>query len=257
LGRKPIGAKPTQTRDRKKGLSLEGLSDIEEAADQLGVSTKTIRRYISGGRIEAHKVRNIWFIPAEEIDRLQKARDEEQANVSPMFDEIAGLIRGISSRLDRLEDRVATPAKPAAGESAAEAASLRAELEATERKVSQLEDENRILRDELVEVKEELNRKQIEIPAPQMDPQAIKNRAEEIDSLKALIVSNERGLSLLREEVKEKDAVIAEKEQEILQLLEKLKDMENLRKQPVAQEQKKQGLFGSIMKGVSPTSGRS
>lgn len=224
-------------------IRLEDLADIKEAADRLAVSTKTIRRYISAGKITAHKIRNIWFVPLAEIEKLVEAKVEEESAISPMFDEFAESLRHIGHRLDQLEGNVSRMVKPQSKEADPQ----------TEAKIAQFEEENRALRDEIIDLKEELASGRTE--AYNIDPHMIKSRAEEIESLKATIVSNERGLALLREEVHDKNNIIKEKEEEILQLLEKLREMEILRKPQAFQETRKQGLLGNIMKGKPPTTG--
>lgn len=47
---------------------------IPEAAKAAGVSTKTIERYIQGGRILANRIGRRWEIPKKEIDRLKDNR---------------------------------------------------------------------------------------------------------------------------------------------------------------------------------------
>lgn len=51
---------------------------LSEAAKAAGVSTKTIERYIQGGRILANRVGIKWEIPKREIDRLKDNRARQK-----------------------------------------------------------------------------------------------------------------------------------------------------------------------------------
>ena len=57
---------------------------ISGASEVLGVKVRTIRQWIRDGKIKAQKysVSNRWFIPAEEIDRIQSTRSDGDANES-------------------------------------------------------------------------------------------------------------------------------------------------------------------------------
>ena len=171
-----------------------------------------------------------------------KCKKDEADSITPMFDEVSESLRRMAMRLDQIEDHISRVGAPAG-----------TEIDDAAEKISRIEDENRALREEIGELKEELLRGRTE--GASVDPQMIKSRAEEIDSLKATIVSNERGLALLREEVNEKNNLVREKDREIMQLLEKMREMESLRKQ-ARPEQKRQSLLGGLIKGPPTSSGR-
>lgn len=242
MGRRAKIPQPLETGP-KKPLSLEKVADIKEAADRLGVSTKTIRRYITAGKIEAQKIRHIWFVPLDELEKLEQAKEEDEQRLSPIVDELAEAVRHISLRLDQIEEHLSGLSKPG-GQPDPKAAE----------KSRRIDEENRMLREEISELREEMSANRNE--GAQVDTQAIKSRAEEIDALKSSIISNERGLALLREEVADKDLALKEKEREIMHLLEKLREYEFSRK-PDSGDLKKSGFLGNIIKGVSPGSGRS
>jgi len=62
-----------------KGWIPEGYFDIKQAAEKLGISTRTVRRYIKTGRLSAHKVKSpygeVWVIPEEEVNTAQEITD--------------------------------------------------------------------------------------------------------------------------------------------------------------------------------------
>lgn len=51
---------------------------VDEAAEELGVSRRTVERAIQSGEIHAYKVRDTRRIDAEEIDRVKKKEYSEQ-----------------------------------------------------------------------------------------------------------------------------------------------------------------------------------
>lgn len=285
-----------QATEKDKAQPLDGYVDIKEAAERLDVSTKTIRRYIQAERLHAEKIRNVWLIAAEEIERLLHEDEiEAQAAAAALPRELTARLEaveqkldaltlrlgdaqaspGIEKKLDEILARLEAPAQAAPGidqkldairarfdqlplltdsvekklgELAArlDEAPLPAgdDLQDAQSRASMLEEENQALRYEI----ESLNREAAKARSESsIDPQAIKSRAEEIDALKATVISNERGLALLREEVAHKDSVIKEKEQEIFLLLEKLKEMESTRK-PVQAPSSKSRFFGGFTK---------
>ena len=215
-----------------------GQLDIKQAADLLDVSTKTIRRYIQNGKLKADKIRNIWLIPVEEVDKLRYPGETDQA-AGRLPDELWSMMEGIADKLGGLEETVRHLAGPS-----------QEELEDTSNQMLQLEEENSILRTELEDLKQQLQKARSEHA---VDPQVAKTRAEEIDNLKATIASNDRGLTLLREEVATKDRIIQEKEKEILQLLDKLKEMEITQPKSSSRQPSKARFWGGFMKGGTST----
>lgn len=211
-----------------------GEVDIKTAAELLDVSTKTIRRYIQAGQIKADKIRNVWLIPADEVERLRGLTRDESGPVPvemrAFMDTAAERLSGIESGLNRL------------------LGPLQQELEESRARLAQLEEDNQMLREEIASLKQQVQKTRAENTAV---PQAAKHRAEEIDALRASIISNERGLALLREEVTARDEVIREKESEILQLLDKLKEMETLHKTDPQRPRKPRFWDGIIKSGAA------
>jgi excisionase family DNA binding protein len=91
------------------------LLDINDAAEYISVSSKTIRRYIQSGKLRARKVRNVWFLSRAELDKLVER--EKPAAVAaaaavpvPAFDpaladEIKQSLAALGERLgERLND---------------------------------------------------------------------------------------------------------------------------------------------------------
>lgn len=230
--------------DTRKVQPLAGYVDIKDAADRLEVSTKTIRRYIQSGKMRADKIRNVWFIPEHEVQAMLKAGEPEieAAAADP------GLAQDIKDGLDQVIERLGSMERRIAALEGPSDETLE-ELEDMRGRAEQLQEENQALRDEIRGLKQELTSAKSE--HAQHQQHGAKNRAEDAEALKATIISNERGLSLLREEVRHKDAVIKEKEQEILQLLDKLKEMESLRK-PVKNTPGRSRIWGSFIRGDSP-----
>jgi excisionase family DNA binding protein len=231
--------------DSRRAQPLAGYVDIKDAADRLEVSTKTIRRYIQSGKIRADKIRNVWFIPEKEVEALLQESEPEPlaAAADP------GLALEIKSGLDQINERLEHMDRRLSALEGPRDETLE-ELEDLRGRTEQLDEENNALRDEIRNLKQELASAKSERALPQLH--GTKNRAEETEALKATIISNERGLALLREEVRHKDAVIKEKEQEILQLLEKLKEMESLRK-PVKNPPGRSRIWGSFIRGDNPS----
>ena len=230
----PAGGLAASEKDVEKNQPLEGYADIKQAADILNVSTKTIRRYIQSDRLHAEKIRNVWLISESEITRLREDTVQEPAAVPGAAPrEFVDALERIQDRLNAIEIRLGDLSPD-----------INQDLDEAQSRATQLEDENQALREEISDLKQELAKVRSENVH---DPQAGKARAEEIDALRATIVSNERGLALLREEVQHKDTIVREKEQEIIQLLDKLKEMENLYK-PVKSPQVKPRLWGSFKK---------
>jgi len=66
------------TMKRRKTDLLESLT-TEQAAEELHVSARTIRRMIERGSIEAHKLdpqaKSVYRIPRAEVDRLLQERN--------------------------------------------------------------------------------------------------------------------------------------------------------------------------------------
>lgn len=216
-----------------------GEVDIKQAAELLEVSTKTIRRYIQAGQIKADKIRNVWLIPADEIERLRGLVREENTQAPA---EVRAVMDTVNARLTGIENGVNRLLGP-----------LQNELEQGRSRLSQIEEDNQMLREEIASLKQQLLKARSETT---VDPQAAKHRAEEIDALRASIISNERGLALLRDEVASKDVIIREKESEILQLLDKLKEMETLHKSDPRRPRKPK-FWAGIMKNDAADDDRS
>jgi excisionase family DNA binding protein len=51
---------------------------VDEAAEELGVSRRTVERAIATGEIHAYKVRDTRRIDADEVDRIKKKETEHR-----------------------------------------------------------------------------------------------------------------------------------------------------------------------------------
>jgi hypothetical protein len=135
-----------QTLRTAAGETTEGSGWVttDVAAAALGVSPRTVRRYIDrgdlAGHVEEEGIKKAWLVS---IDSLQMLRDrrgfaghnrEESAEVTVVADSLAEVVDRMS---DRLEARTA------------EAADARARLELTERAESTLREEHDRVREEL------------------------------------------------------------------------------------------------------------
>lgn len=202
--------------------------DIRDAARYLGVSTKTVRRHIDSGKITAEKIKNVWYVTTDELDQIMKRPAKSSAKAVPetVIEEymarldvvlmaISDKISGINGRLDLLEEEPAGKAATS-GNSSEELELLREE---NERLSAALERAGREARD----VREN---------GHTADNQLLKNKSEEIEELRATIVSNRRGLTLLREEVarykeelRRKESVIKDLKARLLELEQELAEL--------------------------------
>ena len=208
--------------------------DIGEAARRLGVSEKTVRRRIKASRIGARKVRGVWFVsvagsdaktpsalPAppeqkhapEPLLRAQISPDEQHIERPKKVEEDTSFILKKLSDLDRVLD-----------ERDRNLTSQLADIQRRGETIDRLTEENRKLQEEVLMLREETI--QLRQNSPK-DIHALKDKMEEIISLKATIASNQRGLALLRDEVQEKEKLLQEKENQILLLKEKIRDIES------------------------------
>jgi hypothetical protein len=138
--------------DHTSGHSRTNLGDLSSetgwvttdvAAKAVRVSPRTIRRYIDQGKLQAklqgEGVRREWLVSVDSLHALRASRTTEGdvPDVSPdvePVDSIADVVREMSTRLESRAE---------------EAAELRVRLELTERAQSTLEDERRLVVQEL------------------------------------------------------------------------------------------------------------
>ncbi|MEW5945739.1 MAG: helix-turn-helix domain-containing protein [bacterium] len=192
--------------------------DIRESAKRLGTSEKTVRRYIKSGRLRARKISGVWFVG---FGKTAPAADAPETATAPglvpepAMDERLGRIEekigGIIEQIKEMNKKLYVLSEEREHIIAAKSLDLLKKEEIIER----LEEENRRLIDEVGAMREEAG--QLRQSAPK-DVQALKNKTDEILSLKATIASNERGLALLREEAALKDRAMREKNREIAEL---------------------------------------
>jgi hypothetical protein len=132
--------------DHTRGHSRPNLADLSSesgwvttdvAAKAVRVSSRTIRRYIDQGKLEAklqgEGVRREWLVSVDSVHALRASQinEEDVPDVSPgvkSADSIADVLREMAARLESRAE---------------EAAELRVRLELTERAQSTLEDERR------------------------------------------------------------------------------------------------------------------
>gem|GEM_PF-2295750 len=237
------------------------LLDITAAAEYISVSTKTIRRYIQGGKLRARKVRNVWFLSRSELDKLverDKPAPVAAAQIPafvPAFD--PSLAEDIKKSLDSFNERLAG----AEGIKAAlnnfnerleefdkrlyllsqerENQHVRPDLIEKEQEIEFLKTDNLKLIEELARIKKEIA--DLKQNGPK-DTMILKNKVEENESLKSTVASNERGLSLLRSEVEQRDLLIKKKDQAIQELSVRVRQLEE---QPSKKSAIKTGLWGS------------
>lgn len=203
--------------------------DIVDAARYLNVSSKTIRRYIDSGKLTAEKIKNVWYLSVDDLDALNKkpkrdavektppasAIEEYMARLDVVLTAMNDKISGINSRLDLVSSGAPQDSGVAAvsDEAAAELEMLRGENERLASELDRVDREHSAAREN----------------GSAHDPQALKNKSEEIEELRAIIVSNRRGLSLLREEVarykeelRRRDSVVKDLKARVLELEQEL-----------------------------------
>ncbi len=67
---------------------------LEEVAQALGVSARTLRRWRSDGRVRVVEIGGIKRIRAEELDRLLRAHEDPESRVDAMIDNLTSLLAG-------------------------------------------------------------------------------------------------------------------------------------------------------------------
>ncbi len=237
------------------------LLDISRAAEYLSKSDKTVRRYIKAGRIRARKVRNVWYCPRAELDKIlaSEAEDANESGKSAVAE--AGLLEEIKTTLETIRrektpgmDAIAVPSKQTEQKEAL-FAEIRETLETIKRQneeigkrlyllsrereqgIEELKAEVRKLNDETSRLRAELSDAKSSGPK---DTQALKSKQEELESMRAVIASNERGLALLREDVERGVAEVKERDAQIAEMRERLRSMES---ELAARTAKKTGLW--------------
>jgi excisionase family DNA binding protein len=55
---------------------MDKLLTLKQVASTLGLSTKTISRYIESGKLKASKFGNRWRIKPEEVDKFIKGQEQ-------------------------------------------------------------------------------------------------------------------------------------------------------------------------------------
>lgn len=53
-----------------EAIKIEGYGSVQ-TAELLGISKRTLERYIASGKIKGTKIANRWFFTQEEIDRVK------------------------------------------------------------------------------------------------------------------------------------------------------------------------------------------
>lgn len=232
------------------------LLDIKQSAKHLDVSTKTIRRYIKAGKLSARKVRNVWFVPKTEVEALKKGEssagaepEEQPAQAEQEIQEqprpqqqqqdtgLPDFIRKIDTNLETLKQQVGElDRRLYLFSQEREAGRISGEGNTTEleSRNQQLEAENERLEEQAAALRDEIDRLKKNGPK---DTMVLKQKSEEIEALKATIASNQRGLSILREEVgqyqneiQEKDTIIEQLRARIASLEKEITDLRNSRK---------------------------
>ncbi len=249
------------------------LLDISRAAEYLSKSDKTVRRYIKAGRIRARKVRNVWYCPRAELDKIlaSEAEDANESGKSAVAE--AGLLEEIKTTLETIRrektpgmDAIAVPSKQTEQKEAL-FAEIRETLETIKRQNEEIgkrlyllsrEREQGIVRPDLLEKEQEIEELKAEVrklndetsrlraelsdakSSGPKDTQALKSKQEELESMRAVIASNERGLALLREDVERGVAAVKERDAQIAEMRERLRSMES---ELAARTAKKTGLW--------------
>jgi excisionase family DNA binding protein len=85
-------------RDARLALARpeRGVLSTGQAADRLGVSIPTVKRWVERGTLSGRAVGGRWAISQESVDRLVRLRavlDEVDAEGNPTPDEVASLYR--------------------------------------------------------------------------------------------------------------------------------------------------------------------
>jgi len=204
------------------------LLDIAGAAEYLSISTKTVRRYIKAGRLRARKVRNVWFCPRTELDKLieseRPAATAAAAKLTPgadpaLLDELRAAISNLDEHLKEIDKKLYLISQERENQH------VRPDLIEKEQEIEFLKADNMKLIEELQRVKKEIADMKQNGPK---DTMILKNKIEENEALKATIASNERGLTLLRREVEIRDIQIKKKDDTIQELKERLRAAEEL-----------------------------
>lgn len=224
------------------------LLDVTAAAKYLSVSTKTIRRHIASGKVRARKVRNVWFCPRAELDKLieVKAPPAPAAAAAPAVDlsvvadlkvtleDIRNLMKGIDGRLFLIsQDRESRHIRPDSAEKYQEAEFIRAD------NLKLIEEQQRLKKD-LADLRQNGAK----------DLQLLKSKTDEIESYKARIASNERGLNLLRGDLADRDEAVLRKDEIIRELKERINGLEQ--ELAALKSGKKTGLLGSLRIAAPP-----
>lgn len=63
----------------KEHPTKKAFYSVEEVAETLGVSTKTVYRHLRSGRIRARKLGSLWLVPKREIESLLNPEGERLA----------------------------------------------------------------------------------------------------------------------------------------------------------------------------------
>ena len=228
------------------------LLDIGGAADYLSVSSKSIRRYISSGKIRAKKIRNVWFCPREELDKLIEAKNPPPpappaAVALPAFD--ASALDAIGATLEQIKDRMkAIDDRLFLFSQERESRHIRPDSSEKDQDFEFLKADNLKLIEEQQRLKKELaDLKQ----NGSKDTQLLKSKSEEAETLKAKIASNERGLNLLRAELAEREEAVARKDENIRELKERINALEQ--EAASLRSSRKSGLLGGLrITGTAP-----
>jgi excisionase family DNA binding protein len=105
-GRMPEAAALGEARRLLAGRR-HGLLTTGEAAERLGVSIPTVRRWIERGALDGARIEGRWLVAAEGVDRLvsvRKALQEVASEGFPSDDELRSLLE----RAGRSSERVPT-----------------------------------------------------------------------------------------------------------------------------------------------------
>lgn len=215
----------------------EDMIKIEEAADFLDVSTKTIRQYIRSGKLHAKKKREAWLISVSELKVLKDSpEDDSEAggtakpgrNIEAWLGNISDSINQLKTQMIEVDRRLFLISRER------EAMYNRPETVKREHSLERLKAENAKLAEELQQAKKE--NIQLRQNGPK-DSQILKNKNEEVEALKATVASNQRGLSLLRDEVEQykedvrrRDASIRELKNKTVELEEELSEYRSAKK---------------------------
>lgn len=237
------GSQLNQKEPPEDGQTATKWVDIREAARLLNVSEKTVRRRIKTGKVHSQKISGVWFVALDDHPKLSDLpspsppppapppRIKEPAN-DEKLDEIKESIRYILKRLDEVDKKLYVLAEEREHVIAAGSVNIRK----MERVIEDLTEENRKLREELpaederwemenaeaAEDVETFDRKQ---PPSDTEEDYVLPKSGTGDTLelKAMIASNERGLSLLREELRKKDKALRQRERDTATLENELR----------------------------------